>query len=259
MPGGFVNAVVRIGDTVQRPLARRCDFVHPLLDFLEKHSWDGAPRLLGTDEQGREILSYLNGHVAWEAEQSAAVASDESVVRIGELIRQFHDLTAGTSLAGDHEVVCHNDLSPKNTVYRDLGRGLRPVAFIDWDLAAPGERIHDIAHACWQFLYLGPAVTDVGEAARQIRLICDAYGLQQRAHLIETILWWQDRCWRGIQAEALAGEPAAIRVRDAGAIDQVRAAYRWARDHRERLEAELRGSAAHVSEGDSRTTHHPAH
>lgn len=28
---------------------------------------------------------------------------------------------------GDERVVCHNDMSPKNTVYRDLGEGLRPI------------------------------------------------------------------------------------------------------------------------------------
>jgi aminoglycoside phosphotransferase (APT) family kinase protein len=70
---------------------------------------------------------------------------------VAELVRQFHDLTAGTLLADGQEVVCHNDLSPKNTVYRDLGRGLRPVAFLDWDLAAPGRRLHDVAHLCWQY------------------------------------------------------------------------------------------------------------
>ena len=75
-------------------------------------------------------------------------------------MREFHDLTAGTPLAAGAEVVCHNDLSPKNTVHRDGGTGLAPVAFIDWDLAAPGERIHDIAHVCWQYLALGPGGDD---------------------------------------------------------------------------------------------------
>jgi Ser/Thr protein kinase RdoA (MazF antagonist) len=65
---------------------------------------------------------------------------------VARLVRQFHDLTAGTALAGHHEAVCHNDLSPKNTVYRDLEAGWRPVAFIDWDLAAPGARLHDVAY-----------------------------------------------------------------------------------------------------------------
>jgi len=40
--------------------------------------------------------------------------------RVAELVRQFHDLTTGTPLAGDQEVVCHHDLSPKNTVYLDF-------------------------------------------------------------------------------------------------------------------------------------------
>lgn len=74
---------------------------------------------------------------------------------VGRLIRVLHDLTAGTALAGDREVVCHNDLSPKNTIYRGEGSDARPVAFFDWDLAAPGERIADVAHACWQYPGLG--------------------------------------------------------------------------------------------------------
>ncbi|MEU8136458.1 phosphotransferase family protein [Streptodolium elevatio] len=65
--------------------------------------------------------------------------------RVARLVREFHDLTAGTALAGEHEVVCHNDLSPRNTVYRPVSGSRRPVAFIDWDLAAPGARIDDVA------------------------------------------------------------------------------------------------------------------
>lgn len=235
LPGGWVNTVVRRGDTVRRPPPQRADFVHALLAFLARRGWSGAPRFLGTDEHGREILSFLPGHVAWEPEQPAAVTSDESLVGAAELVRGFHDLTADTPLAAGGLVVCHNDLAPKNTVYRDLGGGLRPVAFLDWDLAAPGERVHDVAHICWQFLDLGPTVTDTGEAARKIRLIRDAYGLHRHAPLIETILWWQDRCWRGIQAGALTGDPAAVRLRDAGAIEDVRAAYQWVADNRGRL------------------------
>ncbi|WP_261574976.1 phosphotransferase [Frankia gtarii] len=235
LPGGFVNTVVRIGDTVRRPRTSRSEFVHRLLGFLDRQGWPGAPRLLGIDEQNREILSFLDGHVPWKAEHGPAVRSDASLIRVAELVRELHDLTAGTPLAGGHDVVCHNDLSPKNTVYRDLGQQPHPVAFLDWDLAAPGERIHDVAHLCWQFLDLGPSTTEPTEAARRIRLIRDAYGLTGHPPLIETILWWQDRCWRGIEAGVIAGEPAAIRLRDAGAIDQVRAAYHWVAEHRTQL------------------------
>jgi hypothetical protein len=233
LPGGFVNTVVRIGDTVRRAPPARAAFVRDLLGHLERHGWGGAPRHLGVDERGREVLSYLDGHVAWEAEQPAGVRSAASLVAVARLVREFHDLTAGTDLAGDAEVVCHNDLSPKNTVYR---REL-PVAFIDWDLAAPGERLHDVAHVCWQYVPLGPAAT---APAERVRLIADAYGLADRDHLIETVLWWQDRCWRGIEAAADAGEPAMVRLRDLGGSRGVRAAFDWTAEHRAVLERALR-------------------
>jgi hypothetical protein len=240
LPGGFVNAVIRVGDTVRRPASARTKFVGDLLRLLEAGGWSGAPRYIGVDEKGREVLSYLDGHVAWEPRQPAAVSSDESLVTVARLVREFHDLTAGTALAGNYEVVCHNDLSPKNTVYRLFSGVLRPAAFIDWDLAAPGARIHDIAHVCWQYLDLGPAVTDVGETARRMRLFVDSYELSDRRRLVSTVLWWQDRCWRGIEAEADAGDVAMARLRDAGVVRGVQRAYQWVSDHRGALEWSLR-------------------
>jgi len=56
-----------------------------------------------------------------------------------------------------------------NTVYRDRAGELRPVALIDWDIAAPGRRIHDIAHVCWQYAGLGPEIEDTAQACWQIR------------------------------------------------------------------------------------------
>jgi hypothetical protein len=240
LPGGFVNSVVRVGGTVRRAQPDHAEFVHALLGLFEQHGWAGALRFVGIDSRGREILSYLQGHAAWEHAQPAGVGSDRSLARVAELVREFHDMTAGTSLAGGQEVVCHNDLSPKNTIYRDAGAGLRPVAFIDWDLAAPGARIHDVAHACWQYLGLGPGIADLDHASRGVRLISDAYGLADRDRLVETILWWQDRCWRGIESAAAAGEPAMIRLRDSGAARAVRDACHWVADQRAGLEAALR-------------------
>lgn len=240
LPGGFVNTVVRVGDTVRRPASARTEFVSDLLKLLESRGWSGAPRYLGTDGEGREVLSHLDGHVAWEAPQPAAVSSDESLAAVTRLVREFHDLTAGTPLAGEQEVVCHNDLSPKNTVYQPCRGELRPTAFIDWDLAAPGARVHDIAHVCWQYLGLGPAVTDVEEAGRRMRLIVDCYELPDRHRLVATILWWQDRCRRGIEAQADAGDAAMARLRDAGAARQVQAALQWVSEHRDALERSVR-------------------
>jgi hypothetical protein len=239
LPGGFVTAVVRVGDTVRREPSGNSEFAHAVLGWFEQHGWEAAPRFLGTDELGREVLSFVEGHVAWEPSQPSSVTSDASLGRVAELVREFHDLTAGTPLAAGREVICHNDLAPKNTVYRDSGTGLMPVAFIDWDLAAPGERMHDIAHVCWQYLGLGPGVADPAAASGRMRLICDAYGLPGRGRLLETILWWQDRCWRGIEAGAASGDPAMIRLRGRGSSRAVREAFGWVTRHRGELAARL--------------------
>ena len=239
LPGGFVTTVVRVGNTVRRAPPPDPEFVHAVLAWFECHDWDGAPRYLGIDELGREVLSFIDGHVAWEPYQPPSVISDASLSRLATLVREFHDLTAGTPLAAGGEVVCHNDLSPKNTVYRDGGSGLAPMAFIDWDIAAPGERIHDLAHVCWQYLDLGPDVRDTAAASRRMRLICDAYGLHDRGSLLETILWWQDRCWRGIEAKAAGGDPAMIRLRDSGAARSIRDACDWTSSHRAGLATHL--------------------
>lgn len=185
LPGGRVTGVVRVGNTVRRP-----------------------------------------------------VSSDASLARAGELTRELHDLTAGTALAGESEVVCHNDLWPGNIVYRDVGQGLQPVAFIDWDLASPGERIHDVARLCRQ--YAGWWETnDPAEVARRSRVICDGYGLADRSDLVETVLWWQNRCWRGIDQAADAGDSAMVRLRASGAVEQVKAAYAWVEQHRKELHVQL--------------------
>ncbi|WP_377269047.1 phosphotransferase [Peterkaempfera sp. SMS 1(5)a] len=227
--GGFVNRVVRIGDTVRRTPSERSPFVRELLDLFERHGWSGAPRHLGEDEQGRETLTHIDGRAALTPDQVRAAGSDEALARVARLVRGFHDLTAGTPLAGGAEVVCHHDLSPRNTVYDE---DWQPRAFIDWDIAAPGERIQDLAHVCWQYLDLGPSVTDVPEAARRIRLICDTYGLHGPAEVMDTVLWWQDRCWRGIQAGAQRGEPAMVGLRDLGVVGEIQAAHRWVSLHR---------------------------
>ena len=71
------------------------------------------------------------------------------------------------------------------------------------------------------------------------KLICDAYGLSDRSGLLDAILWWQDRCWRGIEARAAAGDPAMTRLRDSGAARAVRGAFNWVTSHRAELAAPL--------------------
>ncbi|MET7482221.1 phosphotransferase [Streptomyces sp. NPDC005538] len=234
--GGAVNMVVRVGETVRRTSSERSRHVTGLLALFARRGWAGAPCFLGTDEQGREVFRYIEGRAAVSPEERSAARTDDGLVRVARLVRAFHDLTHGTPEAGDQDVVCHNDLAPKNTVYDATWR---PVAFVDWDLAAPGERVHDVAHVCWQYLDLGPGINDVTEAARRIALICEAYGLDDTGRLLDTVLWWQDRCWRGIEAGAERGERGMAGLRASGVVDEIRDAYDWVVAHRRELGALL--------------------
>lgn len=90
----------------------------------------------------------------------------------------------------DGEVICHNDLSPDNTVYEPAGR---PRAFIDWDLAAPAPPLWDLAWAAYRFV---PLYADadcerlgypVGRQDERLRLLCDSYGLEDREALLPTV------------------------------------------------------------------------
>jgi hypothetical protein len=237
--GGFINEVVRIGDTVRRAGSQVSDFAPRLLRFLEEQDWPGAPRFLGIDEQGRQTLSYIEGAVPTGDIVPEPFKADVSLVAVARMVRQFHDLTSGSDLAGNEEVVCHNDLSPKNTVYREDNGVMLPVAFIDWDIAEPGPRIHDIAMICWKYLDLGPSIRDLGEYARKMRLVSDSYGLEDRSGLMEAIIWWMEATIWGIEYGADNGTEALIRLRDDGYVDAIRRNVAWVQTHCTDLEGAL--------------------
>jgi hypothetical protein len=62
--GDVTEGVVRLGDTVRRSAGPHSPVVHALLTHLESVGFEGAPRFLGIDGSGREVLSYIDGEVA---------------------------------------------------------------------------------------------------------------------------------------------------------------------------------------------------
>lgn len=74
---------------MRRRPAVRAEFVRRLLQLLADADWPGAPRFLGVDEDGREMLSALHGHAAWEVRESAGVTSRASLRRVGERYENF--------------------------------------------------------------------------------------------------------------------------------------------------------------------------
>jgi len=61
--------------------------VHALLRDLERVGFAGAPRFLGIDEIGREILTYIEGDVPDNISPSFR---DRQLVEAAELLRRYH-------------------------------------------------------------------------------------------------------------------------------------------------------------------------
>jgi len=170
LPGGQINTVVRVGDTVRRTL--RWDRAQPqeLLRHLEGVGFEGAPRFLGLDAEGRETLTFLPGHVPYDT----GGFTDAQLAAAARLLRRYHDATAGFAPVGEAgaEVMCHNDWTPANTVFADD----MPYGIIDFDTAAPGTRLWDLAYSVWTWLDLGDPDYSGAEQRRRIGVFVAAYG-----------------------------------------------------------------------------------
>jgi hypothetical protein len=165
--GRVLRGVVRVGSTVRRPMPVDPAYVHGLLAHLARCGFEGAPRFLGVDSRGREILSYIEGATL---PHNGFRLSREAVAAGARLVRRVHDLTAGTEFAAGSEVACHMNLSQPNFVFREM----IPIAIIDWDVTRPGSRVSNFADFLWAFVH--PAMYDYDEAAGMLRVAVDAYG-----------------------------------------------------------------------------------
>jgi aminoglycoside phosphotransferase (APT) family kinase protein len=194
---------VRVGNTVRRLPKGNLAFVYDLLVFLEDQGFPFAPRFLGMDEQGREILSYLEGEIWLE---SGSRLPDDLLEQAARAIRRSHDARAGSSLAQGSEIVAHHELGPHNTIFQDG----HLVGFIDWDDAAPGTRLRDLANAIYNYVDVGHwANQTADEQARRIRLMCAAYGWDD---LLAIINDFEADLQQALRNHEQAGRTSAIKI-----------------------------------------------
>jgi hypothetical protein len=180
LTGGNVGGATRVGATVRRPTGPWTPAVHALLGYLRDAGLDSIPAVLGMDERGREMLSFIPGRsidVATEA------VSDDVLAAAAAWLRRFHDIVRdyrpagevewrhGRRTLGPDQIICHHDPGAYNWVID----GDRLAGVVDWDMAGPGEPIDDLAFMAWSAVPLFRP-TDARTVARRLWLMSDAYG-----------------------------------------------------------------------------------
>ncbi|WP_445155649.1 phosphotransferase [Arthrobacter sp. Hor0625] len=202
LPAGDVTeGVVRVGRTTRRPHQPQSLAVAEYLDWLEDAGFDGSPRYLGRDAQGRDVLTFMAGQCAGPVPEPW-VQSEDLLASVARLVRRLHAASAGyeprahpfperPSLPGHGlqdqarrtrppeagTLVCHLDVTPQNVVVRDDAA----VGLIDFDLAGPATALRDSYNAAMHWAPLRdpadawPGWEDV-DPCRRLRIFADAYG-----------------------------------------------------------------------------------
>ncbi|GAA2400801.1 phosphotransferase [Nonomuraea africana] len=199
LAGGNDGGAVRMGATVRRPARAWTESVHHLLRHLERKGFAGAPRALGIDSDGREILTFLDGetvgdHPVWPEWTRA----EDTLLQVAWWLRAYHEAVADFVPPADARwrigppwspgsIIGHNDAGPFNAAWRSG----RLVGFFDWDFAGPTTVGSDVAWMAlaWVPLYArrvaaAEGFTDFAARPRRLRLFLDAYGWTGNPELI---------------------------------------------------------------------------
>jgi aminoglycoside phosphotransferase (APT) family kinase protein len=246
--GGVANAgsVTRIGAHVLRPSNPYSASIHRFLSALHKAGFDGASVPVRIDGDGRERLMFVEGNVPLPPYPRWAQA-DSALASTASLMRRFHEAarsydpsgsTWSTEMADPSggPIVCHNDVCLENVVFR-AGQA---VALLDFDFAAPGRPLYDLA--CFARMCV-PVDDDLGasrlgwEAAdrpARLRLLADTYGLDgaQRLELVEIVAGSIGRGGEFVRRRVDAGDENFIKMWDEmGGVARFDRRRRWWDEH----------------------------
>jgi hypothetical protein len=241
--------VVRVGSTVRKPAGPWTPTIHALLTHLRENSFTLAPEPLGVDEQGREVVAWLEGEAAFRP-WPAILRTDEGVQVLARTLRRCHEVVrafdpgpdatwrVGRRRVRPGEIVCHADFAPWNTLWDED----RLVGIIDWDMAEPGSPLMDVAFLA---LHLVPLRSD--EIAREsgfldepsrlqrLGLLCETYGAFEPRDLIDAVFEHHARDReRTITWGAQGREPWKRFLTD-DLLDTIEADESWLRGHADQL------------------------
>ncbi len=193
---GSVTTVRRVGDTIRRPVREWTAAVHSLLGHLAAVGFGRAPRVLGIDGE-EEVLSLLHGEPAFKP-WPPVLRDTRGPVRLAHWLRDYHQAVrdfrppAGSRWHLSEEdwrpgmVIRHGDLGPWNSIWD----GDSLTGFIDWDFAAPGHAMDDVAQLAWYAVPLRPLdpertpwLADVTVLRTRLEAVCSTYEAKPAAVL----------------------------------------------------------------------------
>jgi phosphotransferase family enzyme len=255
--GGIANAgqVVRVGPHVLRPSSPHSASVHTFLRAVRHAGFEGVPRPVGIDEDGRERLVFIDGDVPVSPYPDWS-QTDTALASVARLLRRLHDAARGFDPAGlswddrladpaGGMLVCHNDVCPENVVFRD---GIA-VALLDFEFAAPGRPVYDVAHLARLCVPIENEFDQArlgwrpAERTVRLRLVADAYGLDQdgRAELLTAIDQAIERVAAAVRRSVDAGDPNAVALwKRTGGRERYDRRRRWWTNHRDDFAVALR-------------------
>jgi len=249
LTGGNVSNVYRSGDTVRRELKPESHKIHDLLKHLENKGFSYAPKFLGIDEKGREVLSFIDGETG-NYPLKEYMWSDDTLIEIGKMLRLYHDAVSDFPIKEDwkaidntpkpFEVICHNDLAIYNVIFN---RKI-PVGIIDFDVAAPGPRLWDIAYTLYTCVPLSRFyLSETGEKVyyhslqnanlvkQRIKLFFEAYGKEFEEDYLEMVLLRLEGLCKTITRKASEGDIAFQKMVDEGHLEHYQNDIKFIREH----------------------------
>jgi len=250
--GDVSDGLVRRGQTVRRPRGDHSPAVEAYLLHLDRAGFVRAPRFLGIDAAGREVVTFVEGE--WGGRPPSPWALDEGVLeQLGQWQRALHDVSQHVVLPDGvtwpertqfpgvpdvfevPDVVGHNDVTIENTVFTQAPDGRRELAaVIDFDLAGPTTRLLDVATTLLYWAPLGPPAARAHgmaslDAPRRTRILTEAYGLDRadRLALLDTVAARFARSWHSMRHAALTRGGGWQRMWDEGVGEKIRENEAW--------------------------------
>jgi Phosphotransferase enzyme family len=252
LAGGNVSNVHRSGDTVRRELKPESIKIHTLLKYLENKGFAFAPKFLGIDEENREILTFIEGE-AGNYPLKKYMWSNEALIEIGKMLRLYHEAVSGFPMDESwqpidntpqpFEVVCHNDFAVYNIIFKHE----KPAGIIDFDHAAPGPRLWDIAYALYTCVPLSRLYhTETGEAVyydrskdaerikQRVALFFQSYDMEglEQGYLEMVLLRIEGLC-KTIRRKAGEGDKAFQKMIEEGHLEHYQKELQFIREHGE--------------------------